>query len=453
MGTLIQFSLDDFTRLQEGNEYLFPKNFAPAAGIDPQKYAALEQEFDARNRRIGETFEGLRKRTGTRYFRKVYPAQCAAHHFSETAFPAYRFLMPDVIIDDWLAIVDFHKSYGRDHALHQPLTAYIVFRLLGGGVAENSLRIHGRNLLDLCVDQIFHSPRARYLHDYLRNIDPATDLSSDTPLNRAVWQSLFYETAMVAAIFHDIGYPWQYINRLNKSLRAGDFNLRQPELNAKFIHANFGNRLVMLPFRNYETPSFNAPCGWQERLMEVLSEALAQTHGLPGALGFLYLQDAVRRYPCDRKMALEQLCIEWAALGISMHDMGSVYRGKGGSDLPAERPFLRLAFDRDPLSCIIALADVLEEFERPAVGFQEERGESVRYTYEHACASTKLEVKNDTLQIDYCFCNERYRIRNLPFKRKEEKEYFDPQHGYLDLTAIGIRRVSMSCLCQQETTP
>ena len=75
--------------------------------------------------------------------------------YSQLAIPAYRFILPEVLADDWLATVGWHK-FNRDHVLHQPLTAYIVLKLLtGGGDAGQAFMVDdGVSLLDACVNEI-----------------------------------------------------------------------------------------------------------------------------------------------------------------------------------------------------------------------------------------------------------------------------------------------------------
>lgn len=442
----MEFSLDDYKSLQANNEFFFPKNFLPYNVIDKYRYKALAKEHSDKGLKISETFEGLRLRTGEEYFQKVYPAQSSALNFSEASFPTYRFLMPDVLTDDWLAIVDFHKKFSRDHALHQPLTAYIVFRLLGGGISSQSLQINGKSLLDLCVDQIINSSEASYIKNHLLNLNPKSDLLNNTILSKEIWKNLFYETAMVAAIFHDIGYPWQYINRLNNSLKVSDFNLKQLPSNAEYIKDTFKNRLIMYPFHGYKMPTNSTPCNWDERLLSLVSDSLSKTHGFPGALGFLYLNDIVKKYPYPTDLSIQNLCIEWVALGIMMHDMKGIYWGKGKEDGQPENEFLRLTFKRDPLSCIIALADVLQDFERPMVNFDININPmGSMFNYDFSCQSTSLSVINDIIEVRYNFKNEDYRITNIDFKKAEEKDYFDPRYGYVDLSSIGIKRVRLLC--------
>src|ERR1035437_5656783 len=142
----MEFNLDHYKSLLSSNRLIYPKIFLPYIDIDRGKYNALKNEHEDNDFNVSDTFKGLHNRVGDIYFKKVYQAQSFALNFSETSFPPYRFLMPEVLTDDWLAIVDIHKKGCRDHALHQTLTSYVVFNLLGGGQSINSFKIGNNNL-------------------------------------------------------------------------------------------------------------------------------------------------------------------------------------------------------------------------------------------------------------------------------------------------------------------
>lgn len=55
----------------------------------------------------------------------------------------------------------------------------------------------------------------------------------------------------------------------------------------------------------------------------------------------------------------------WAALVIMMHDMPKHYWGNGKESQKPENPILRLAFEKDSISYIVSVADIMEEFNRP----------------------------------------------------------------------------------------
>lgn len=446
MASVMEFNFKDYSSMLNNGTLVYPKTFLPYYIIDRKKYSNLEQEYKKDGIKLPDLFNQIKIRMGRKYFDKIYSSQCTALNFSESCFPAYCFLLPDVIVDDWLGIVDIHKKFCRDHALHQPLTSYIVFKLLGGGNSDKSLKIQSNNLLDYCVDHVLYSPETEYLRDFAENVLHYTHLSKckNNFILREMAKSVFFQTAMMAAVFHDIGYPWQYIMRLNKSLQSSDFNLRDPFQNIHHIESSFRDRLIMYPFYGYKSPTNDSPCMWHGKLKQLLSDSLSKTHGLPGALAFLYLNDLIRKYPA-MDVSLWQICVEWAALGIMMHDMGGIYRGEKNR-LEPENEFLRLSFDKDPLSCIVTLADVIEEFERPSVSFRNiDEDPDVELHYDASCISTELSFKKDTMYITYRYKDEDERIKNIQFKNKENREYFDPRYGYVDLSSIGINKVEMIC--------
>ncbi|MDP8268936.1 MAG: hypothetical protein P9L97_09435 [Candidatus Tenebribacter davisii] len=446
---LMKFSLKGFNDLNLSNPSFLPKNFFPYIRLDKRSYSKLEKLHEKSGVNIKSAFNELKKRAGEKYFHKVYPSQSSALSFSQRSFPAYRFLLPEVLADDWLGIVDFHKKHSRDHALHQPLTAYIVYELLGGGDTKESLKINDNNLLDLCIDQLFCSPKMEYIKEYLLNLgvvpDNVTGLhDKKNNYSREFWKNLFLETAVVAAIFHDIGYPWQYINQLNHSLSASDFSPSNLNSNSRFILNTFRDRLILYPFNGYKSLTKSTPGNWEEKLLELISSSITSTHGFPGALSFLYLNDIIREFPSKTELPFNQFCIEWAALGIMMHDMKSTYNEDNGCH--PENGQMRLEFDRDPLSCIITLADVLEEFERPNVDITPHKHSS-NFRYNYSCISSELSLEKSTLNINYKYEDGIGVANKMPFLKTDEKEYFDPDYGYLDFSSIGINKVKLHATC------
>lgn len=443
----MNFNLTDYRNLLSTNRFIYPQNFKLDTILDRHKYNLLQQEHDKSNLNVSDTFIGLHNRVGDLYFRKVYQAQSAALNFSETSFPPYKFLMPEVLTDDWLAIVDVHKKHCRDHALHQPLTSYVVYKLLGGGNSANSFQIGSSYLLDLCVDSVFkilHDKTYDYFSEFVKNLKIDDDLfDAGNNISRAIWKAIFFETAMRSATFHDIGYPWQYLNRLNKGLDHSDFNPDVQPIYSKNIIDNFGSRLIMSPFNGYKTIKKDMPSNWNEKLFKLVSKSLNSTHGFPGALGYLYLNDVIREYPSKVDLPLHQLCIEWAALGIMMHDMGSIYWGKNGNVKP-ESEFLRLNFNVDPLSSIIALADVIEDFERPNIRLNKAFTGSF-FEYDSDCYKTEIDFAGTNLNIRYTFIDPNIAAANRIYKLNDQKNYFDTRFGYLNLSCIGINSIQIIC--------
>ena len=246
-------------------------------------------------------------------------------------------------------------------------------------------------------------------------------------------------------MFHDMGYPWQYVNLLSNKLEHAGYQLDSPTSDAERLVNAFGDRLLYCPLNGYRALDRNAPATWHQRLVDLTAQALRKTHGFPGAIGFLYLNDVLRDYPSDRTHPIRQFCVEWAAMAIMMHDMDGIYWGEKSST-PPDNSHIRLRFEVDPLSCVIALADVLQDFSRPVATFQSNT-ESANVEYKDGCNSTMLELNweqpSRTIEIGYCFSDERQRATKLSRLAKEKLKYFDRESGYIDLSAIGVRGVEM----------
>lgn len=440
----MKFSYNDFLHVFNGRSYVFGQVFTPIRSIDSVAMGKMAESC----KKFGtvKAFRELKNRLSKEYFYMLYPAQCASMSYSRSAFPPYRFILPDVLADDWLALVDYHKDHCRDHSIHQPLTAYIVHKLLGGGDEGQALKIKGESILTKAVDAIHSGSKTEYLRQYLRQMMPQSRLLEDDAVARHLWKDLFYETAVTAALFHDTGYPWQYVGRLRGSIGKNDFNLPVEDLNARHIYDTFRSRLVMYPLHGYANPLYNTPAGWENRIHELIKDAVGKTHGFPGALGFLYLNDLVRKAPSSRGEELAIFCIDWAAVGIMMHDMVKIYQGKDKT-IP-QNSFLRIDFERDPLSCVIAMADVLEDFYRPSASFRHDIGKDKEVSIDYGVATeeTELEVNGDEMTVIYHFGSGTTANAQRQFKQDEIRDYFNPNNGYIDICTLGLSRVK--CVCE-----
>lgn len=441
------FSLKDYQSFLQKGKLIPPNAFQPYIPIDRLRYWKLETLHKEKEHDYRYAFGNLHKRVGNDYFREVYPAQSRSLDYSQSAFPAYKFILPEVLADDWLAIVDWRK-FQRDHALHQPLTAYIVLKLLGNGASGEAFQINGESILDKAVNTVLEWKGTSYLKKYLLECnlleygDADVWLGSNSISSR-LWKALFLETAYLAALFHDFGYPWQYINFMADKLEYTDGQQEAPSQNADHIIKLFEKRLFFCPLNGYRLFDINAPANWHDDLRNLVSKAFRETHGLHGALGFLYFNDVLRDYPAREKHIIHQFCVEWAAMAIMMHDMSKIYWGHGKTNSPPEHKQLRLDFRIDPLSCIISLADVLEDFERPVVDFTN-FNKSSKASYEAACKETNLYWKtSNILEIEYIMNSDDYAISKDAFLKEEQKEYFDSQFGYIDVSSLGINDVQM----------
>lgn len=442
----MQFSYEDYKDDLAAGSYPPPTFFQPFMQVDRTLYHELENRH-APNKH--ETYGALRKvhkRVGDEYFHDVRAIQCKSLDYSQLAFPAYRFILPEVLANDWLASVDWRK-FNRDHVLHQPLTAYIVLKLLTGGNGQGISLPDDRSLLNACVDEILKWGGTAYIREQLVSAGVQADevwLEENRSPGRKMWEALFVETAYLAAIFHDIGYPWQYIAHLDRMLDRTGSKGGTPRLDPSGVLGSVGRRLLCVPLRGYRLPDEHTPSTWPARLRRVVASALNKTHGLPGALTFLHLNDSIRCYPDSRVHPIRQFCVEWAAMAIMMHDLKAVYWGNETSTVP-DNAYLRLQADVDPLSCIVTLADILQDFARPCPTWEPDSGRSATVTYEEGSSRSELNFCGRTGQgeiVYYCDRRDQF-LKKGEFLSDDRHEYFDPEHGYLDLSALGVGGITL----------
>lgn len=408
--------------------------------IDVKRYCALLEAYrgDKKRIKISEALDELECRMSDNYFKKVFLAQTQVMHYASALYPAYMFIMSEDLAEDWLATVDFHKRFARDHSLHQPLTAYIVAELLGYGNPSNALKIpvSSNDLLSFCTESIFTS--CNYVFEYAKEAGvPDSLLNPSGSLNKnsvtfQYWMDLFYQTALLSALFHDMGYPWQYLGRIGYPLGKSTNALKPSIASVPLIMDRYKNRMVLLPFRQYQKPRIGQPSFVAEEMYEKIRMAIEQTHGLPGGIAFLELNDAIRSYPCNSPfVAQHDFSIEWAAMGIVMHDMVSQHK-KDAS--------LHIDFLTDPLSSIVSLADYLEEFHRPNVSFTH-GVRSSKIIYSHACEEAIVSVNGHTLNVKMKYTKKSHLASANLFKKEETEDYFGGSLPYIDMKSIGIDQV------------
>lgn len=435
------FDYNDFACTKD----FFPRYFNILWSVDRDSYLKMERKYDKKGDCVSATLESIKHRVPKKYYFKMNSAQLDAIAYSEYVFPTYRFILPDALMDDWLSIMDPHKKYCRDHSLHQPLTAYIVAKLLGYGDPAKAFSLKNDDLLTTCAQAIVSSPKTKYLREYFISLYPDyRKIPKGICLKLA--RDVFYETAVISALFHDMGYPWQYINRLNKSILAADFRIStDTAVQSKEIFDMIKNRLLIYPFYGYSLTSKKCPIStWEKNLLVLFEKSLHETHGFPGSLAFIHLQDKIRSFPTDTSFneAVCRFIYDWAAVGIMMHDMPKIYKGEGKRP---QNAFLRASFETDPLSSLITMADVLEEFHRPAANFSAIGNESVQVDYCYPCKKTKLELQGDILEVTYIYSDKTLAAQNRRFRTAEIDDYFNPRQGFVDISDLGIKRVTCSC--------
>lgn len=423
----------------------YPNRFGAYSAVSAEKFSSLLKDYDEDGLLVDRALKQLRKRTTQDYYRKVYRAQTCALTYSKQVFPAYKFIMPEALADDWLSTVDWHKKFPtRDHSLHQTLTAYIVAKLLGNGNPYYSFRLpNGEWLLDFCAKQMLEKGKMKYWKAYALSI--GADYGQMTDAMQEQWaKDVFFETAVVSALFHDMGYPWQYINRLAKHISVAEYEDSMNMIdNAKLTKDAIKNRLLIYPFYGYsEINMKHASPSYEKTIVQIIEQGLRESHGLPGALGFMCLNDQIRSYSQIKKFseASYHLILDWAAVGIMMHDMADLYWGDKKKMKP-ENPMLRLSFDVDPLSSIISMADILEEFHRPFASFTSDGKDNVGISYSFPCKGSQMYVIGEVLHIVYYYEKPEDAVSCKPRRLLEVYDYFNPRNGFVDLKPLGIKDV------------
>ena len=448
----MKFDYDDYAT--NGMDY--PSHFNKFKSIDSELFKTLENIFYEKGDPVKRTYDELKKRTTGDYHDKIHQAQVKALDYAKSVFPSYKFIMPDTLADDWLSTVDWHKKYPtRDHSLHQTLTAYIVNRMLGGGNPAQAFQLKRKsdtNLLDYCANRILDSHEMRYLLDFFKELDPTFD-SQPMSYKRRWARDLFYEAAMIAALFHDMGYPWQYINSLKKSIKIADSGLTDDVINnARVTLDAIKTRLLVYPFFGYSEENLKHPTQpVYETALRLIEYGLHLTHGFPGALGFLTLNDRVRNNYNPRKYSDPnyRMVLEWAAVAIMMHDMAKIYWDEDSKK--PKNPILRQSFDVDPLSCLISMADILEEFYRPKATFgkvnlmvEYDEIEKVILDYDFPCVGSEVEIIGKRLYVTYYYLEQKTADEEYKRRNDEVLQYLNLRDGYIDLRPWGVTEV----ICQ-----
>lgn len=427
------FSYDDY--IKSGITY--PNNFKFEKTLDKDKVKAIEEQILSNNLKndYKTAIDSLKLRASNHYCQKIEKVQNRAREYAKAVFPPYYLLAPETICDDWLSMVDWHKEHpSRDHSLHQTLTAYIAMKLLGYGAVQDSLELpNQQRLLDYVSDLMLSEGSLPYLRAKFPILEQKTKEKDKE------WAAeVFYETVVVAALFHDVGYPWQYISNLSKHLDFAKIsNFGSYLTNGSEMKAMLSDHIIEVPFFGYhDFESTDVENSWKDNVEEVMANVFKSTHGVPGAVSFLKLNELTRK-PFDESQHDEATCkliLEWASLGIMMHDMVK----------PAKsHECFKLNFETDPLSCIISLADVLEEFHRPQAKFSRDTNvtgeEIVKIDYTYLCNESSISFNGTEIVIGY-----KYDIRPPGYDHTvgEIRDYFEPKTGYIDLSSWGVDKQS-----------
>lgn len=329
------------------------------------------------------------------------------------------------------------------------MSFWIAKKLANGGSPE--LTIGGKTLRDICVHQVMSSPACAYIRKYAEEMGLVID--GPKARRRFLWESLFDEALFLASMYHDIGYPWQFAQLVADQL-GNSFPPAIPiQLGAEKIYQAYGNRLLFYPLRGYLSPSPAVPAVWLQTAAELLQSGLTTTHGVPGALAFLYLNDILRDCAdSQHNSPAGAFAIEWASMAILMHDMQKIFKGDARSGPTPEHAQLRIAFQRDPLSFMLTLVDQIQDFERPDACFTP-KDSKVALEYKTRCHAVAVGANSHSaLEIRYYFDDRADYLKNLTkYKPEVQAEYFDSNLGFVDPTGSGITKILLSVHPERRT--
>ena len=318
--------------------------------------------------------------------------------------------------------------------------------MLGRGNPNDAFCIGGESLLNKALDAIIDEPDSQYLRDRLAFYDNNSPLLQG---KRELWRQVFYQTAIITAMYHDLGYPWQFIEQMHETLKddillCGRLSYADPDKDTNnngiinpAVDSYIGthhDELMFRPFYNYGKEGFTTA----DINKKVFEKYLHKSHGVPGALAYWIYSDTYRTTAGVTTAGLIKFCQEWSCLAILMHDMQKAYAQAGSG-------FAKLDFKTDPLSYIIALADTLEDFNRPNASITPtENGKGCEITYSFPSLAVDLVEVNGVAEILYTVVEEK-RGEQEYYKSKDQKNLFDQPSGYFDLGSIGLKSLTIRC--------
>jgi hypothetical protein len=421
--------------------------------IDRGKY--IDLQHDSRHTKSVLYWLRFRKRITYPLYQEIRAAYRKSNFNGERYLPANKFFWKEMINSEWLATVDW-KKYHRDHLIHQNLTGYVGMILLNGRYPQNGIeetfQFNERSLKDIIVNLICTHPSCKYFRDYAGSLGINPNMFQLTAYNRRFWEKIILNTFYAAALFHDIGYPWQFVNKIQDNLKHHDI-LKNDKFNeAEFIYESFKDKLLLFPLNGYNYTDRLNPVTWQAQLIDIIREMLNDSHGLPSAIAFTYLNDLVKKFPDENLLPWQVLCIDWASMIIMTHDLANFY---GTVNVAHEAytfeprfPQLRLIFEKDPLSAILTLSDIIQDFERFNAEFDNTNPHGIDLVYNKKCTGVSIDWSegDGILYINYKYLDPIDRYEKNKHIKKEEVHFFDPNFGYLDLSYLGVNQVKMRAI-------
>jgi len=399
-----------------------------SVGFDFDKYYELvNSNLD---RKLAQALDSVSNRMPSSMVEYLYFSQILYYQISKVVFPGIVRGLPKLIHDDWLGSLSYEIS-SRDHIIHQPMVAFISDQLL-----SIRLPMTDDTLQEWIVDSLKQRQDrpSSYVIDYMKSLGTT---SNDTFRDLTIREAI-ETTITIASLYHDIGYPWQFVNKLSDTLDGVPNSVSGVQFDLTQFVDTYKGRMFFLPFFGYQS---NIDTQFvNQHLIELTAN---YTHSLYSSLCLLTLKDSMASYP--KTPSLYDFCVEWAALGVLMHDFGRIYESKDqkGGLIRPRYPFLRLSFSKDPISSLLVLSDYLQEFKRPRAKFSKINGDvSVKYVCN--CNKCTVEIIDNKLLIKFY-----YSELTIEMKRdalSERDRLFDRHYGFLDLSDIGVSEVIVECI-------
>jgi hypothetical protein len=448
MTSSIVFNKKNYQETLKSNKYNFLGSFPPFIRVNRESYHSLREKTGLPD------FHHLDPRLSESLASDIRCAVGFTLRNARTYFPAYKFFVNEYLNDEWLATVDWHKKFHRDHVIHQAMSVYVGLGLLKEFEIPNGFGREPSNnkktLIEYCFKSI-HSSQCNYLKEYLREMGGSEIYLDGSKESEILWENLFLESFFLATLFHDMGYPWSFVQSINKKLDLHFPDGDPSNKDAKWITKHYSSRLLFYPFYGYKKPDQTVPFQWSKKISSLVDECLKETHGISGAISLLYLNDALRIYPdVGHDYPERRFCIEWAAMAVMMHDMAKIYaKVDDKMQLQIRNPQLQLSIDRDPLSFILTLTDQIQDFGRPNATFhrdyEEDNEENANVTYASKCSGVELTTdESNSLTITYRYKNHWDYFQNKEkFLKENKKLYFDSENGYIKYYSLGISDVDL----------
>ncbi|MBF8272632.1 MAG: hypothetical protein HW380_1737 [Magnetococcales bacterium] len=451
---------------------LWPNGVAPNLfPVDPVKFRQLFAECPVK--KDAESLKKLRKRMPDAAFWPVLAGLHVLLGYGKKLFPGFACVYGEFVRDEWLSLMGYHKDFHRDHVVHQPQEALVVKKLLQGlefdGInhplskemlsatwlhpsgSKKTKPTASVSLWDLSAFVLSRGgEKVRYLIDYARDLDvDPLFIKPQTPMAFRFWRGVVYDAAITAALFHDIGYPVQFLRTVAKGVNKGRISsLLTGGDDMTLLDQRFADPLFRFPFRGYRSQRslpLNHHASAEER--EALQAALKDSHGLPGAITFLDLNHHVMAHRSPRTLARGRLVLEMAATAIVMHDMQQVFLNRDdkpaypGQARPPLRPYLRVEFLRDPVSFIVTLADQIQNYGRFSAKFFDSSKKSVRWEPDQAISGCCVQSSDDGdfLKLTMIYDPDHtgaFFLQMAKFNPEAQANFFHSNFGYLDYAGL-----------------